>query len=146
MSNSIKNTRSLSRLLSLELDADDITIQADIGKVVIGLRHYNSSSDFKAVCISSALFTKWVDHRVERSAELIVRLDRCKQIINGNFDYEKWLLENLGDAHGGPSISVHSNGEFIVYKWTDAPVGTYILAHGSTLKELAENWMAVKDK
>lgn len=51
----------------------------------------------------------------------------------------EWLKSKLGSTYGGPSLS-YQDGEFILYTWTDAPVGEQILAKGKTFKELIENY------
>jgi hypothetical protein len=57
----------------------------------------------------------------------------------------KWLKSKLGHTYGGPSLS-YENNEFILYTWTDAPVGEQILAKGKTLKELMENYEEQHEK
>ena len=39
----------------------------------------------------------------------------------------KIIQKALGDTYGGPSIS-YVDGEFVLYTWTDAPVGERIIA------------------
>ena len=46
------------------------------------------------------------------------------------------LRKILGPEYGGPSISVNAAGEFILYTWSDAPVGMTILATAHTLEGL----------
>jgi hypothetical protein len=56
-----------------------------------------------------------------------------------------WLKSKLGGTYGGPSLSYEDN-EFVLYIWTDAPVGEKILAKGKTLKELRENYEKQHEK
>lgn len=51
---------------------------------------------------------------------------------------EKTLREALGGTYGGPSISFEE-GEWVLYSWSDAPVGMDTHARGKTLAELARS-------
>jgi hypothetical protein len=53
-------------------------------------------------------------------------------------EMNKRLRKLLGETYGGPSISFEE-GRFVLYTWTDGPVGTTILAEGATLLELLTN-------
>lgn len=46
---------------------------------------------------------------------------------------ERILKDILGGDYGGPSLS-YQGGEFIIYIWGDAPVGSDILARGTDLE------------
>jgi len=46
------------------------------------------------------------------------------------------LNKALGGPYGGPSISREDSGKYILYSWTDAPVGYAIYAEGDTFDEL----------
>jgi hypothetical protein len=50
------------------------------------------------------------------------------------------LREILGDTYGGPSLSIDRN-KFVIYVWTDAPVGEDILSSGDTLEECIQNYL-----
>lgn len=58
----------------------------------------------------------------------------------------------LGDSYGGPSISYDLGTEpgddpkFVLYTWTDAPVGIEILAEGDTLQDMLFQYKDEIDK
>lgn len=49
---------------------------------------------------------------------------------------EETIRKALGGAYGGTSLSVEGD-DFVLYAWSDAPVGTEELARGKTFAELA---------
>jgi hypothetical protein len=56
----------------------------------------------------------------------------------------KELRKILGSAYGGPSISVNESNEFVLYTWSDAPVGMLILETASTLENLVTKFQRKK--
>jgi len=63
-----------------------------------------------------------------------------KEIDEAGEQTNKHLSEILGPTYGGPSLSFE-NGEFVIYGWADAPVGTEILASGKTIEETIKDFL-----
>lgn len=54
------------------------------------------------------------------------------------------LKAALGPTYGGPSLSVEGD-KFVLYAWTDAPVGEELLASGDTLEECLNSYKEYLD-
>jgi len=59
--------------------------------------------------------------------------------------FSKELQTILGPTYGGPSISFE-DGKFVLYTWTDAPVGMEILISGTSIPDLVRKCKKAKIK